>query len=147
VLAYSSGAAVQVSADWSALEQLALAGIASETPDLKHLHFEITRHADTKRQLVHSCHMSQACCFEFLKEVTPTIYTDVRSYPKHTPQGSSSQQVLFMLTVKSACSNKDSSRRLQQDSPPAANETQRDGQQAQMTDTAAVPAAANLAGC
>jgi len=39
VLAYSSGAAGLVAADWSALEQLDLGGIASETPDLEHLHF------------------------------------------------------------------------------------------------------------
>ena len=43
-------------------------------------------------------------------------------------------------------SNKKSSARLRRDCPPAASETQRDGQQGQTTDIAAVPAAASLAG-
>ena len=42
MLAYSSGAAGLVDADWFALEQLALGGTASETPDVNHLHFEVT---------------------------------------------------------------------------------------------------------
>ena len=42
MLAYSSGAAGLVDADWFALEQLALGGIVSETPGVSHLHFETT---------------------------------------------------------------------------------------------------------